>query len=212
MGFTLGRENWRVGTGGGIEPCRLGKRCGWPGGIWEALLRFIGVGILWTWGIIHGKASLSGSVYTMRQGWQRWRPSTTGPSCLNMGLSHLTHPKRRSNHWASRKEIHTSWWLAHQTWSLTVTLQVKLVLFRGERLFLKQTKGIFDLFSHCISFCLTHLLLWGLDEYVLTITLHVYTINYTVTRDLGSLFTKPWQRSVYSAISPKIPPYFIYSY
>lgn len=39
-----------------------------PGGIWEALLRFIGVGILWTRGIIHGKASLSGSVYTMRQG------------------------------------------------------------------------------------------------------------------------------------------------
>lgn len=50
-----------VGGGGG-----LGR--GRPGGIWEALLRFIGVGILWTRGIIHGKASLSGSVYTMRQG------------------------------------------------------------------------------------------------------------------------------------------------
>lgn len=48
-------------SGGG-----LGR--GRPGGIWEALLRFIGVGILWTRGIIHGKASLSGSVYTMRQG------------------------------------------------------------------------------------------------------------------------------------------------
>lgn len=45
-----------------------GELGGRPGGIWEALLRFIGVGILWTPGIIHGKASLSGSVYTMRQG------------------------------------------------------------------------------------------------------------------------------------------------
>lgn len=62
-----------------------------PGGIWEPLLRFIGVGILWTPGIIHGKVSLSGSVYTMRQDWQRWRPSTSGPSCLNMGLGHPTH-------------------------------------------------------------------------------------------------------------------------
>lgn len=69
-----------------------GKEMWLPIGIWEPLLRFIGVGILRTWGIIHGKASLSGSVYKMRQGWQRWRPSTTGPSCLNMGLSHLTYP------------------------------------------------------------------------------------------------------------------------
>lgn len=64
-----------------------------PVWIWEPLLRFIGVGILWTWGIIHGKASLSGPVYKMRQGWQRWRPSTTEPSCLNMRLSHLTYPR-----------------------------------------------------------------------------------------------------------------------
>lgn len=86
----------------------------------------------------------------------------------------------------------------------------KLVLFRVERLLLKQTKGKFDLFFYLILslyqlFCFTDLLLWGLDEHVLTITLHVYTINYTVTRDLGSLFTKPWQRSVYSAISPENP-------
>lgn len=70
-----------------------GKEMWPPVGIWEPLLRFIGVGILWTWGIIHGKASLSGPVYKMRQGWQRWRPSTTEPSCLNMRLSHLTYPK-----------------------------------------------------------------------------------------------------------------------
>lgn len=69
-----------------------GKETWLPIGIWEPLLRFIGIGILRTWGIIHGKASLSRSVYKMRQGWQRWRPSTTGPSCLNMGLSHLTYP------------------------------------------------------------------------------------------------------------------------
>lgn len=69
-----------------------GKETWLPIGIWEPLLRFIGIGILRTWGIIHGKASLFGSVYKMRQGWQRWRPSTTGPSCLNMGLSHLTYP------------------------------------------------------------------------------------------------------------------------
>lgn len=78
-----GRRN-RVGQGG--------KEMWPPIGIWEPLLRFIGVGILRTWGIIHGKASRSGPVYKMRQGWQRWRPSTTGPSCLNMGLSHLTYP------------------------------------------------------------------------------------------------------------------------
>lgn len=73
---------------------RAGKRVEkemWPPvGILGPLLRFIGVGNLRTWGIIHGKASMSGPVYKMRQAWQRWRPSTTEPSCLNMGPSHLT--------------------------------------------------------------------------------------------------------------------------
>lgn len=84
---THGRWNRAGQVGGG--------GMGWGGRpleIWEPLLRFIGVGILQTWGIIHGKASLSAPVYTMRQGWQRWRPSTAGPSCLNIGLSHLTYP------------------------------------------------------------------------------------------------------------------------
>lgn len=111
------REDWRAG----IELCWLcwgwrggggGLGRGRPGGIWEALLRFIGVGILWTRGIIHGKASLSGSVYTMRQGWQRWRPSTSGPSCLNMGLGHLTrkhqtHPPPRPPQHRSNQPIGT---------------------------------------------------------------------------------------------------------
>ena len=83
----------------------------WPPiGIWEPLLRFIGVGILRTWGIIHGKASLSGPVYKMRQAWQRWRPSTTGPSCLNMGLSHLTYPWHQLQPFSiSQKNTQASW-------------------------------------------------------------------------------------------------------
>lgn len=85
-----------------------GKEMWPPVGIWDPLLRFIGVGILWNWGIIHGKAFLSGPVYKMRQGWQRWRPSTTGPSCVNMGLSHLTYTVHHSKHSACLKETHIS--------------------------------------------------------------------------------------------------------
>ena len=92
VGSLWGKKIGDSALGGGIEPGQGWKEMWSPVGIWEPLLRFIGVGILQTWGIIHGKASLSGPVYKMRQGWQRWRPSTTGPSCLNMGLSHLTHP------------------------------------------------------------------------------------------------------------------------
>lgn len=92
VGLLCREKNWSLRMGGGIELGKGGKEMWPPVGIWEPLLRFIGVGILWTWGIIHGKASLSGPVYKMRQGWQRWRPSTTEPSCLNMGLRHLTYP------------------------------------------------------------------------------------------------------------------------
>lgn len=53
--------------GDGIE-AGGGKEMWRSAGIWEPLLRFIGVGILWSWGIIHGKASLSEPVYKMRQG------------------------------------------------------------------------------------------------------------------------------------------------
>lgn len=90
--------------GGEIELGIVEKRCGRR--FWGPLLRFIGVGILWNWGIIHGKASLSGPVYKMRQGWQRWRPSTTGPSCFNMGLSHLTYPVHHSKHSAFQGNTH----------------------------------------------------------------------------------------------------------
>lgn len=67
-GFTLGRENWRLRIGRWNRAGQGGKKMWPPIGIWEPLLRFIGVGILQTRGIIHGKASLSGPVYKMRQG------------------------------------------------------------------------------------------------------------------------------------------------
>lgn len=39
-------------------------------------------------------------------------------------------------------------------------------------------------------------------KYVLTSTLHTQDANYSLTTELRSLFRKPWQCSVYSAISP----------
>lgn len=109
-----GRRN-RVG--------QSGKETWLPIGIWEPLLRFIGIGILRTWGIIHGKASLSGSVYKMRQGWQRWRPSTTGPSCLNMGLSHLTYPWHQPPLFSISHKTHTH---THAHWQTIVQHRAEL--------------------------------------------------------------------------------------
>lgn len=67
MGLLWGEKIGDYALGGGIELGRVGKEMWLPIGIWEPLLRFIGVGILQTQGIIHGKASLSGPVYKMRQ-------------------------------------------------------------------------------------------------------------------------------------------------
>lgn len=81
----LGDRKLATAWEGGMELGWVEKRCGPPIGIWEALLRFIGGGILQAWGIIHGKASLSGSVYKMRLSWQRWRPLQRGRAAWTWG-------------------------------------------------------------------------------------------------------------------------------
>lgn len=164
-----GRRN-RAGQGG--KEMRL------PIGIWEPLLRFIGVGILRTWGIIHGKASLSGSVYKMRQGWQRWRPSTTGPSCLNMGAQSPDIPTALAATIHRRPDKHTDWQrivIVASYFTLSVS-QAVLWDFTGICIFPippSQTK--------CTTFSFQFvtlnpqlfffLLLWGLHKHVLTYTL-----------------------------------------
>lgn len=48
-GFTSGVENWRLRMGAGGDRGGRGGKEMWPSaGMWEPLLRFIGVGILWT--------------------------------------------------------------------------------------------------------------------------------------------------------------------
>lgn len=93
----------------------------------------------------------------------------------------------------------------------------KLVLFRVERLFLKQTKGIFDLFFNLILslYQLFASLIYSFEGLMsMCWLLHFMFIQLT-TLSLGTL--GPCLLSLGSVqfiqqFPPKIPPYFIYSY
>lgn len=194
-----------------------------PNGIWESLLRFIGVGILKTWGIIHGKAPLTGLVYKMRQGWQRWRPTTAGPSCLNMGLSHLTCPWQQLQPFSVSQQTHTpatDWHTIEQhwaqlqiyktskvwNWNVLTCIQTICTIFTPHNK--KTKKNIFtchnNLFSSWNSFEDFIGIYWVIQIWfsILTTASCTATVYFeNQTEHLGYLFKKPWRYSVYSAIS-----------
>lgn len=151
----------------------------WPSaGIWEPLLRFIGVWILWSWGIIHGKASLSEPVYKMRQGWQRWKPSTTGPSCYNMRLCHLIDPEHRPDHSASQPRSTCSQQIDNSEQKMSATIAGLGFKFTGLKHCAWTSVG-YSYAAHA-----GHSISMETCKYVLTSTLHTQDANYGLTTEL----------------------------